>query len=217
MDDIHIYLIQWLTLIAVFGLAVVSPGPDFVMAVRNSVVYSRRAGMLTALGFGVGILFHVAYTLLGLAAVMSQSILLFNVIKYAGAAYLVYIGVQALRSRGAGQAAVDAAVALGDASKTMSGLAAFRSGLLTNALNPKATLFFLAIFSQIIRPDTPLAWKAAYGFTCSLMVSGWFCVVSFVLTQARVRATFLRATKWIDRSCGLLMIGLGVKVALSEK
>lgn len=217
MNDIHIYLIQWLTLIAVFGLAVVAPGPDFVMAVRNSVVYSRRAGMLTALGFGVGILFHATYTLLGLAAVMAQSILLFSLLKYAGAAYLAYLGIQALRSRGAGQAAVDAAIGQGGEAKSMGGLAAFRSGLLTNALNPKATLFFLAIFSQIIRPDTPLAWKAAYGLTCSVMVSGWFCLVSFVLTQERVRATFLRATKWIDRSCGLLMIALGAKVALSER
>lgn len=217
MNDVHIYLVQWLTLMAVFGLAVVSPGPDFVVAVRNSVVYSRRAGIMTALGFGVGILFHVAYTLFGLAAVMSQSILLFNMIKYAGAAYLVYIGLQALRSRGAGQIAVDAAVGQGGASKTMNDFAAFRSGLLTNALNPKATLFFLAIFSQIIRPETPLAWKTAYGLTCALMVSGWFCIVSFVLTQTRVRNAFLKTTKWIDRGCGVLMIGLGVKVALSEK
>jgi RhtB (resistance to homoserine/threonine) family protein len=217
MDGVQVYILQWLTLVAVFGLAVISPGPDFVVAVRNSVVYSRRAGMFTALGFGVGILFHVAYTLLGLAVVISQSILMFGVIKYAGAAYLAYIGFQALRSRGAGQEAVDAAIGQDRALNAMSGFAAFKSGLLTNALNPKATLFFLAIFSQIINPETPLAWKAVYGLTCGAMVSGWFCLVSFVLTHARVRAAFLSAAKWMDRSCGVLLIALGAKVALSEK
>lgn len=200
----------------VFGLAVISPGPDFVMVVKNSMIHSRRSGIFTSLGFGVAILIHVTYTVLGLAAVIAQSIMLFNIIKLAGAAYLIFIGIKAILSRGAAQNLAD--TENGSAQKsTLGDFASFCSGFFTNALNPKATLFFLAIFSQIIRPDTPFAWYVVYGLTCSVMVSGWFSLVSIVLTHKSVRGTFLRATKWIDRGCGLLMIGLGVKVAISQK
>lgn len=212
------FIIQWLTLIAVFSLAVISPGPDFVMAVRNSVLFSRRAGIFTALGFGVGVLIHVTYTIMGIATVISQSIILFNVIKWAGAAYLIYIGYHALRSKGMGQKIVDEAQKEGkNGSEEMGDFQAFRGGFLTNALNPKATLFFLAIFSQIISHDTPAAWQAIYGLTCAVMVVGWFSIVTFVLTYAPVRAVFLRASRWIDRVCGALLIALGIKVALTTR
>lgn len=217
MTDLSLYFLQWLTLIAVFSLAVISPGPDFVMAVRNSIVHSRRAGIFTALGFGAGVLIHAGYTVLGIAAVIAQSIFLFNLIKFAGAAYLTWIGFQALRSRGMKQDAVDDALRAQNESGAMTDAAAFRSGFLTNLLNPKATLFFLAIFSQIIRPDTPVSWQIVYGLTCAAMVAGWFSGVAFVLTQNKIRRQFLRATKWIDRVCGALMIALGIRVALAHR
>lgn len=211
-----IYFLHWLTLTALFSLATISPGPDFVLAVRNSIVYSRRTGLFTALGFGLGILVHVSYTVLGIAAIISRSILLFNAIKLAGAAYLIYIGVNALRSRGMGQAAVNQALKNTD-HKEMSSFAALRSGFLTNVLNPKVTLFFLAIFSQIITPETPMVWSTIYGLTCAAIVSSWFGFVSLVLTHKKVRNLFLKAAKGIDRVCGALLIALGIKVALSSR
>ena len=218
MEGSAIYLYQWFALMAVFSLAVISPGPDFVLTVRNAVIYSRRIGILTSVGIGLGILVHVTYTLLGMAAVIASSIFLFAAIKYAGAAYLIYLGWQSLRSRGAGQAAVEQALSVeGESPRSLTTGQAVRSGFLTNVLNPKATLFFLAIFSQIIRVDTPPVWQVGYGLTCAFMVTGWFSIVSVVLTQGRVRSLFLRATKWIDRTCGALMIALGIKVALSAR
>ncbi len=216
MDDISIYFIQWLTLAAVNVLAVMSPGPDFVMAVRNSVVYSRRVGVFTALGFSIGVLVHVTYTVLGIAAIIAQSVMAFNIIKYAGAAYLIWIGYHALRSKGMKTEIIDG-VLIKTGVKQMGDFAAFRSGFLTNLLNPKAALFFLAIVSQIIRPETPLFWQAVYGLTCSVITMAWFSAIAFVLTQGRVRNTFLKATKWIDRACGSLMIALGIKVALTTR
>ncbi len=209
-----LYLTQWITLIVIFSLAVISPGPDFVMAVRNSIVHSRRAGLFTALGFGLGVMVHVTYTVLGLAAVIASSIVVFSIIKYAGAAYIIWLGCQALRSSGFEKSAVDQS--LQAAHKPLSDFAALRAGFLTNVLNPKATLFFLAIFSQIIAPQTPVYWQAIYGVTCAVMVTAWFSGVAFALTQGRVRNAFLRATKWIDRTCGGLMIALGIKVALTK-
>jgi RhtB (resistance to homoserine/threonine) family protein len=216
MGHLSIYAAQWLTLIAVFSLAVVSPGPDFVVAVRNSLVHSRRIGILTAAGFGVGVLVHATYTVLGLAAVIAKSLVIFTILKLMGAAYLVYLGVQALRSKGTGRAAVDQALGM-TVEKPMTGFEALRSGFLTNVLNPKATLFFLAIFSQVIDPHTPFAWQALYGVTCAVMVTVWFSFVAVLLTQARVRNLFLRSAKWLDRICGTLMIALGIKVAFSSR
>ena len=215
MADTSTFLMQWLTLVAVFSLAVVSPGPDFVIAVRNSVLHSRRAGLFTALGFGAGVLIHVTYTVLGLAALIAQSILIFNFLKFAGAVYLIWIGIQAIRSKGMHDVDVNGLRAQSTA--LLTDIAAFRSGFLTNVLNPKATLFFLAIFSQIIRPDTPQIWQAIYGLTCAAMVTTWFSIVAVLLTQERIRAQFLKAAQWIDRVCGVLLIGLGIKVALASR
>ncbi len=202
---------------AVFSVALVSPGPDFVMAVRNSLVHSRRAGIFTALGFGVGVLFHVSYVVLGLAAVIAGSGVLFSLIKYAGAAYLAWMGLRALRSQGIKSSALDAALAAEPARRPFGDIAAFRSGFLTNALNPKVTLFFLAIFSQVIQPGTPALWQAAYGLTCSVMTVAWFSGVAVLLTNARMRQRFAAAAQWIDRTCGALMLTLAVRVVWSVR
>jgi len=82
---------NWILLAGIFTMALASPGPDFVIAVRNSITFSRTAGILTAIGFAVGVGVHVTYTLFGLAAIIAQSVFLFNLIKYIGAAYLIYI------------------------------------------------------------------------------------------------------------------------------
>ena len=207
------YWLEWLTLVSVFGVAVMAPGPDFVMAVRNALTYGRAAGVWTALGFGCGVCVHVAYTLLGIAVLVSQSILLFSVLKYAGAAYLVYIGFKALKSKGMARDETGTNV---QAAKPLPAWKAFRSGFVTNLLNPKATLFFLALFTQIARPETPMAVQILFGLTCVVMVVLWFTAVAFFLTTPRVRAGFLKISAWIDRTCGALFIALGCKLALSR-
>ena len=210
--DITLYLLQWAALAGIFFLALMSPGPDFVVAVRNSIVHSRRIGIFTALGFALGVLIHIAYAVIGIAAIISQSILLFNIIKYAGAAYLIYLGFQALRSKGMGKKAVDNALSQ-KAKRKMTDLKALRSGFITNVLNPKASLFFLAIFTQVVEPTTPILWQITYGVSFAIMTFFWFALVATVLTQGPVRNLFLKATKWIDRVCGSVLIALGIKVA----
>lgn len=213
-----IFLTQWMTLIVVFSFALISPGPDFVIAVRNAIVYSKRVGFLTAAGFAAGVLVHVTYTVFGIAAIIAQSVMMFNIIKWAGAAYLAYIGFKALRSNGMGKQAIENATLEGkDGKQSLSDWSAFRVGFLTNILNPKASLFFLAIFSQIIKPETPFIWQSVYGLTCALMCFAWFSMVTLVLNQGAVRNMFLKASKWIDRTCGALLIALGVKVALASR
>ena len=207
-----IFWINWALLFIVFGLPLISPGPDFVVAVRNSILYSRTAGLYTALGFMAGVSVHVVYTLLGLATLIAKSVVLFNIIKYAGAAYLFYIGIKALLSKG-----FEENNKSNKPKKTnMSPMQAIASGFLTNLLNPKATLFFLAIFSQFITSETTMTQQAIYGATCIIMTGVWFSFVAIFLTTPKIKNAFLRMTKWIDKVCGCMLIALGIKLALTK-
>ena len=203
--------VNWALLAGIFGMALIAPGPDLVMAVRNSIIHSRQAGIFTAFGFALGVGVHVTYTLTGIAVLISKSVLLFNIIKFAGAAYLFYMGYKALRSKGF----EDHGEFNRPAQRPMSNIRAIRSGFLTNLLNPKATLFFVAIFSQFVGPDTSTGFQILYGLTCVVMCAVWFSLVALLLTGARVKSIFLRTSRWIDRVCGVLFIGLGVRLALS--
>jgi RhtB (resistance to homoserine/threonine) family protein len=208
-----VFLMQWLMLTAVFAVALVSPGPDFVMALQNSLSHGRRAGMLTALGFGLGIAVHVAYNLAGLAVLIAHSVLLFSIIKYAGAAYLCYVGIKALRSAGW----KDQIAAMPPSQKQgKSDLSALRDGFITNILNPKATLFFMALFAQLLTPDTGFVQKLVLGGTCVLMTMVWFAGVAIFMTMPVIRAGYARISQWIDRICGLVLIALGIKLAAAR-
>ena len=141
------------------SLAVASPGPDFAVMLRQALCQTRRNALLSAIGIGGGILVHVCYSLLGIGLLIQQSIVLFNVLKVLGALYLAWIAVQCLRAR-AGGIHVEQ-----DPTGGQSGIAALRLGFLTNALNPKATLFFVSLFSVVISPGNPLCSRPAMAFT----------------------------------------------------
>jgi len=98
----------------------------------------------------------------------------------------------------------------------MTSLQAFNNGLLTNILNPKATLFFLAVFSQFITPETSMSVQVGYALTCSIICFLWFSAVSIILTDWRIKQKFLGFSKIIDRLCGGFLIALGIKLALSK-
>ena len=161
------YLAEFLTVVLIHLLAVASPGPDFAVVVRESVTHGRRAGTWTALGVGTAIFLHVGYSLLGIGLIVSQSIVLFNALKWAAAAYLLYIGFKALRAQPAKPTEDNLHKEAGE--RTARG--AFVSGFVTNGLNPKATLFFLSLFTVVINPHTPLAIQAGYGVYLAVATS----------------------------------------------
>lgn len=204
-------LLNWLILISIFSLALASPGPDFVVAVKNSILHSKLIGILTALGFAAGVLIHVSFAIFGIAAIISQSTFLFSVIKYAGAAYLLYIGIQSLRSSG-----FNKKINLEASKKELKNLQALWQGFLTNLLNPKATIFFLSVFSQFITTDTAWGTKIFYASTCVIMTFLWFSFVALVLSNPKIKEKFIKFTKWIDRVCGGLLIALAIKLALTK-
>lgn len=145
------YLTEFLTVALIHLLAVASPGPDFAVVVRESVTHGRRAGTWTALGVGTAIFLHVGYSLLGIGLIVSQSIVLFNALKWAAAAYLLYIGFKALRAQPVKPTADNLHKEAGE--RTARG--AFTSGFVTNGLNPKATLFFPVAVHRGHQPSYP--------------------------------------------------------------
>ncbi len=206
MDFISTYII---ILTATF-IAMVSPGPDFLITMRNALGVGRMSGIATAIGIGCAIFVHVGYSVVGIAVLISQSILLFSIIKYLGAAYLIWMGIGALRSQG-WEMAVEKAK-----NKHKSLRKSFAEGFVTNVLNPKATLFFLALFTQVIAPETPKTWMAIYGTSIALVVGTWFSIVSVLLTQPKIRAKLSAMSVWIDRVTGGMFIALGLKIATEK-
>lgn len=205
------YWAEFLTVALIHLLAVASPGPDFAVVLKESVAHGRRAGLFTAWGVGTGILLHVAYSLLGIGLLVSQSVLLFNLLKYLAAAYLVYIGIRALRAQPAPELALPQADGV-----LRTARAAFVAGFVTNGLNPKATLFFLSLFTVVINPHTPLTVQACYGLYLAVATALWFTLVALLFSHDRVRRGFARLGHWFDRLMGGVLVLLGIKIAFSE-
>ena len=196
-------------------VAVASPGPDFAMVLRQSITYGRRPAVWTSVGIGTGIFLHVAYSLLGIGLLVRSSVLAFNILKWLGAVYLAWVGQKALRAKPFANGGVQQATAAGGTPAIPGRRAAFVTGFLTNALNPKATLFFVSLFSVVINPRTPVLIQGAYGVWMALATMGWFTLVSLFFSQERVRAAFLRCGHWFERTMGVILLALGVRLALA--
>ncbi|MFJ7491817.1 LysE family transporter [Streptomyces sp. NPDC097727] len=191
-------------------LAVISPGADFAMVVRNSCLYGRTTGLLAAVGVAAGVLVHVTYTMLGVGLLIASSTALFTAIKLVGAAYLVYIGVRTFFARS------DLGVDL-DSKPQLTRLGALRTGFLTNALNPKTTLFVVSTFTQVVGPATSLWQQAGYGLFMSVAHLGWFGLVALFFSDSRLRTAMLRWQKALNRGIGSVLVGLGVTLGLGGR
>lgn len=206
------YLPTIATVAVIHLLAVMSPGPDFIMTMRNSLLYSRRSGIYSSIGLGLGILVHVAYCLAGIAIIISQSIVVFTILKYLGAAYLIYIGIKSLRTKANG-AELSAEQT---EPKDMTKLQALRSGFITNATNPKATLFFLSLFTLVIEPATPFIIKAVMGIEMAIATALWFSLIALLVSHKAIRSRITRFQHYIERFMGAVLIAFGVKLAATQ-
>ncbi|MFC3939301.1 LysE family translocator [Pseudomonas gingeri NCPPB 3146 = LMG 5327] len=208
------YLHEFIALATIHFLAVVAPGPDFAVTIRQSVRFGRMVGLFTAVGIGAGISVHVLYTLLGVGALMNSAPWLLNVAKVIGAGYILYLGINLLRSKP--QAArPDIAAQQADNAPRQGLLKAFSTGFLTNATNPKATLFFLAIFTTVVSASTPLKIQALYGLWMCSINALWFILVSLLFSSERVRQAFLKMGHWFERSMGVVLILFAGRLMLS--
>ncbi len=193
-------------------LAAMSPGPDFVMSVKNSLNYSRKTGIFTGIGIGLGIGIHITYCAAGIGFIISKSLTVFTIIKFIGAAYLIYMGLSSIFSNKS-SIKITEEKKLTDLTKFQ----AIKIGFLTNLLNPKATLFFLGLFTFVINHETPLYVILIISFIMISTAITWFTLVAIFFTQKSIRATFLKFENIINKSFGGLLIILGIKIALSKQ
>ena len=205
---------EFLLIASVHLMAVASPGPDFAIVLRYAVRFGRRQAIFASLGIGLAILLHVSWSLLGIAVLIQTTPWLFKLLSVAAAAYLGYIGILALKSQAPahpeqiiGKDSSDVAPADGKA---------LVAGFITNGLNPKATLFFLSLFAVIISPVTPISYKVIYGLYMAAATAAWFCMLSMVLTQTKIRAFLLRNGYWFDRLMGLVLLALAMHLVVSS-
>jgi len=201
------------TLAFVHLLGAMSPGPDLAMSVRNSLTYSRRTGIFTAVGFGLGVAVHVGYCIAGIAVVIARSILVFGTIKYLGAAYLLYIGIRSVLTRQRPME-TDGVTKKED----IPPLTAVRMGFLTNILNPKATLFFLGLFTVVISPAAPPPRSILIiaGFVMVVDTMLWFSFVAVFLNERHVRSFFGRFQGYFNKAFGGLLIILSIRIDFSH-
>lgn len=204
------YLPSLFSVAGLVMISLISPGPDFAIVVKNSLVYSRRTAILTAFGIALGILVHVTYTLLGLGLIIAKTSWLLFAVKCLGAGYLLYIGFKGLRAK-----KENPPVGTLHHKPDISPLAAIRSGFLTNALNPKCMLFFVSLFSVVIDPNTPFVIMLTYGIIIFIETLAWFGFVAFCLSGKRTREKFNVVGHWIERVTGGILLALGARLLLT--
>jgi RhtB (resistance to homoserine/threonine) family protein len=190
-------------------LAAASPGPDFAYVTRQSLTHGRRAGLLASAGIALGLGIHIVYSAAGLAAVIAHSSHWMTAIKIVGGAYLLYLGIKGLRSRKVAALASDARAA---PALAVSPWRQVLGGFLCNALNPKAPIYFLALFTVVLSPDLPAPTLVAYGAWLMVLQWMWFTLVALLLAHRQVRDRMLGVRHWIDRAFGAAMVALGLRV-----
>jgi len=208
---------QVLTFTLVAAALTLSPGPDTMLVVRNVLRGGRHDGVVTTFGIYSGLFFHAILSALGISIILMHSATAFHVVKIAGACYLVWLGVQSLRGavRGAPPAgSADGPVATDAASSRQ----CFLEGLLCNVLNPKVAVFYLALLPQFIGPADPVLGK-------SLLLAGihyaegilWLVTLSFLLDRTRRFFLGSAVRRWLDALCGLVLVGLGARLAFERQ
>lgn len=196
---------------AAHALGVASPGPDFAVVIRNSLAQGQRAGVFTALGIGSGIVFHVGWGMFGLGWAVQRFPALLDTLRYGGAAYLFWMGVQALRSQPARSAAQSEHVQHAGPSLAR----AYLTGLATNLLNAKALLFFVALCSSVITAGASPTLRIGLSLWLVLATAAWFSIVACTAGHPKLRSRLVSQAHRIDHAMGLLLIALALGVALS--
>lgn len=200
---------ELLAVAAITILAVISPGADFAMVTRNSLLYGRSAGLLASLGIAIGVQLHVLYTMLGVGLLLQNSPQWFSSVKLIGAIYLVYVGYQTFSSHPSSNS--------GSASPTgLNTLGALRTGFFTNALNPKTTLFVVSVYTQVVGPNTPLPVQIGYGLFMSAAHWAWFSLVTMFFSEERLRTRMLQRQVLLNRGIGAMLVALGIWLALAS-
>jgi threonine/homoserine/homoserine lactone efflux protein len=212
IDGIH----HWPLFIAAGLLLNITPGADMALVVRSAVAQGARAGAAAALGVGAGCWVHTLAAALGLSALLAGSPAAFTALRWVGAAYLVWLGLGLLRNGGGGDAS-------GTASSHAPWRRLFTQGFLTNALNPKVALFFLAFVPQFIAADAPHKAAAFIALGTVFVLNSTLVNLAIAAAVAALRRRWRdgpgprRLGVWLNRGVGAAFIALGLKLALADR
>lgn len=209
---------EFLLLAVAHMFAVASPGADFAVVIKNTLRSGKAVGYATALGIGLGILIHMTYTLFGVAVLLAKSEVLFSLVKYLGAAYLLWLAYKSFQSRKKSEQEKKALLkntGLQQSSKTNNDVkGAIKQGFIINVLNPKVTLFFVALFANIVSPETPLLIQIAYGLWLALYTFIWFSVVAWGFSREVVLNWYQEHGHMVDWGMGILLSLIAVKLVV---
>lgn len=206
-------LAHWATFFTAAVLLNLSPGPDMAFILGQTAKRGVQSGFSAMFGIWTGAFIHVIFAALGLSAILATSALAFSVVKWAGAAYLVWFGIQALRSQGT-NISVNGQV-------TPKGLMKiFKQGVLVSVLNPKVAIFFLAFLPQFVEPGAGSVSAQLFLHGLLIIVVAAFVEPPLILIGGKLTGYLSNNKKvslWMDRGLGALFVGLGVKLATSDR
>lgn len=191
----------------------ITPGADTMYILGRSIAQGKKAGILSALGITTGALFHVIFATLGLSIILAKSALAFQVVKYLGAIYLIYLGLKSLFSKSSG------GFNLATENEVINFKKVYLSGILTNILNPKVALFFLAFLPQFINPTYQNTSLSFLILGTTFLATGTFWCLLLAVFSSKLSSKIRKNYKfkvWLDKITGGIFIALGIKLALSK-
>jgi len=199
----------WLSIVAICVLGAITPGPSLAVVLRHTVNNSRQHGFAAAVFHAGGVALWALLTVWGLALLVAQSPVLFNIITWGGAGYLAWLGYKALTSKGQG------VMKVGDAAP-VSYWQAGLDGLMISLLNPKLALFFIALFSQFVSADQSLSDQLIMMATAGGIDGLWYILVALIFSQSAVLTRLQKHGKWVDRITGGILMGLAARVVTTS-
>lgn len=191
-----------------------TPGADTMYILGRSISQGKKAGTLSALGIATGALIHCVFAALGLSVILAKSALAFEIVKYVGAAYLIYLGIKMLITK------TDENFELKENNKQINYRKVYFSGILTNVLNPKVALFFLAFLPQFINPKYSQSFLPFLILGLTFVTTGTIWCLTLAMFSSKLSNTIrknYKVKKWLDKTTGGIFIALGIKLALTKK
>lgn len=215
METFVKYLPEFALIASLHFTVLVSPGPNFALITANSLSLGRRLAICSGLGIALGSLVHIMCALVGLSVLVAESPVAFGVLKFLGASYLIYIGVKALwksfKSKPKTQSSASGAESAVKKEVTVWG--AVGMGFFTQVQNPKAVLFFLGLFTQVVDVSTPTWIKALYGGEMIMATVLWFWFIASIFSHPVVRVRVQSFMRYVDGAFGVIFITLGIILA----
>ncbi len=200
-------LTAWLSLATICILGAMTPGPSLAIVLKHTISGGRTNGLVASIAHGLGVAFYAVLTVVGMALLIKETPWLFNIIKYAGAAFLLWLAYKALTSKSS----------LSDVKQqqiTVSLSDSFKEGFLIAFLNPKLAIFFLALFSQFIQTDANLLEKTIMVLTVGGIDTLWYCLIAAVLSQSSILVRLKNNVHIIDKITGIALLGVTARVLL---